>query len=365
MPEDRSFVPAFGNKPRRLVGRDEEIAGFLRGLAGPPGHRDRATLCLGQRGMGKTALLLKFAELAESHGFVAAKATAGVDLLVQLIEGIQAAGSKYVPSNRRFTGVSVGALGFSVGLSFTDDTERKASFRAKLSLLCQALENHEKGVLLLVDEVTADDEQIRQLATAYQELVGEGRNIAIAMAGLPAAVSSVLNDKVLTFLNRARKIQLGPLPLADVTVDYFNTFKELGKSISVDDLGRAVAATMGYPYLLQLIGYYLLEFTGADSEISSATVDLAINTSRTAMVDGIFTPSLSPLSKRDREFLEAMSLDDETSDIADITQRLGVTAASAQQTRRRLIASGVIIPSGTGQLQYALPYLGPFFRGTL
>ena len=36
---------------------------------------------------------------------------------------------------------------------------------------------------------------MRVLTTAYQHLVGEGRNVAIAMAGLPHAVSSVLNDE--------------------------------------------------------------------------------------------------------------------------------------------------------------------------
>ncbi|MDR1432414.1 MAG: ATP-binding protein [Propionibacteriaceae bacterium] len=76
MPADHTFVPAFGNKPKHLVGRDQVIADFRNGLDGPPGHQDRATLCLGLRGMGKTALLLEFASHAQERGFVAVKATA-------------------------------------------------------------------------------------------------------------------------------------------------------------------------------------------------------------------------------------------------------------------------------------------------
>ena len=40
---------------------------------------------------------------------------------------------------------------------------------------------------------------IRRLVIAYQELVGEGLDVALVMAGLPGAVSATLNDHVLTF----------------------------------------------------------------------------------------------------------------------------------------------------------------------
>ena len=58
------FVPSFGNKPKELVGRDTEIRQFIDGLLSPAGSRERATLILGQRGYGKTVLLLELAEQA-------------------------------------------------------------------------------------------------------------------------------------------------------------------------------------------------------------------------------------------------------------------------------------------------------------
>ena len=66
------FHPSFGSRPERFVGREDVISRFLKGLEREPGHRDRATLILGQRGMGKTALLLQFAEEAKKEGFVSA-----------------------------------------------------------------------------------------------------------------------------------------------------------------------------------------------------------------------------------------------------------------------------------------------------
>ena len=58
------FVPSFGNRPRNLVGREEMISTFEAALQSIPGSRDRAMLMLGQRGSGKTVLLLDFADIA-------------------------------------------------------------------------------------------------------------------------------------------------------------------------------------------------------------------------------------------------------------------------------------------------------------
>ena len=90
------FHPSFGSRPERIVGRDDVIAQFLKGLQREPGHRDRATLVLGQRGMGKTALLLQLAEEAKSRGFVPARVTSGEDMLEEIIESIQIGGSEFV-----------------------------------------------------------------------------------------------------------------------------------------------------------------------------------------------------------------------------------------------------------------------------
>ncbi|MDR0416928.1 MAG: ATP-binding protein, partial [Propionibacteriaceae bacterium] len=67
MKETSPFAPSFGNRPHQLVGRSREVADLVQGLEGPPGHPNRAMVCLGQRGMGKTALLLEFAALAEQY----------------------------------------------------------------------------------------------------------------------------------------------------------------------------------------------------------------------------------------------------------------------------------------------------------
>ena len=59
------FQPTFGNRPEKYIGRDGVIEQFVEGLREPIGSRNRCTLFLGQRGMGKTALLLELGDRAQ------------------------------------------------------------------------------------------------------------------------------------------------------------------------------------------------------------------------------------------------------------------------------------------------------------
>ena len=205
------FQPTFGNRPMQYIGRDGVIEQFMAGLKEPVGSRDRCTLFLGQRGMGKTALLLELNDRAQKEGYVVARVTAHEGMPKAIIEQLQLNGSKYFDDEKRkLSGVTAGVLGFSFGLTFSEAAERQYGFRSKMSLLCDKLAEKGKGALILIDEVRTS-EAMREVAAAYQELVGDRKNVAIAMAGLPYSVSNLLNDSVLTFLNRAVKVELGLL----------------------------------------------------------------------------------------------------------------------------------------------------------
>ena len=168
---------------------------------------------------------------------------------------------------------------------------------------------------------------------------------------------------ILTFLNRAHRIPLGSLPLGDIGTYYVSAFGRLKKTFAPSALEAAVSATRGYHYLLQLIGYYLANYSEHLTEITTDLVALAAADSRRDMVESIFEPVLKPLSNKDRDFLKAMSRDRGTSRIANIAKRLKVSQAYAQKYRRRLIESGVIAASGRGELELIVPYLDEYLRG--
>jgi hypothetical protein len=365
MAEGSVFLPAFGNRPAQLVGRDTVVSNFVNGLDNPVGHPDRTTLLIGQRGMGKTALLLEFADKAIAKGHIVARVTASDEMLDDILGMIQRNGYHSVKDKLKLKGVSAGAFGFSVGLTFSEEVDRSYSFLNKLILLCDVLDKQGKGIVILVDEVQARTPAMRTLVTAYQHLIGEQKNIAIAMAGLPHVISSVLSDDVLTFLNRAKKVYLDPLPLESVRVYYSKVFQRLDKILPPDELDRSVEATRGYPYLLQLIGYYLTEYSEQSEIITGDVVTKALLSARRDLVSSVYEPVLKPLSGRDQAFLKAMSRDRSPSKVADIAKRLETTQNNVQAYRRRLIEAGVIASERRGELEFVIPYLGEYLRGEL
>lgn len=356
------FQPTFGNRPEQYIGRDGVIEQFMEGLREPVGSRNRCTLFLGQRGMGKTALLLELSDRAQKAGYVVARVTAHEGMPGAIIEQFQLNGSQYFNDDkRRVTGVSAGVLGFSFGLTFSEAAQKQYGFRSKMSLICDKLAEKGKGALILIDEVRTSA-AMRDVAASYQELVGDRKNIAIAMAGLPHAVSSVLNDKVLTFLNRATKVELGLISTNLIRAYYDRAFRSAGIAISDALLDRAALSTRGFPYLMQLIGYYVIQYAGVDGTVTEGMMDKAEKAAMKDMEDNVFKPILSPLSDNDRLFLRALVKCGGIVTTARLQAVLGKKGPAIQPYRKRLIEAGVIEAPRRGELVLAVPYLEDYLK---
>lgn len=357
------FRPAFGNRPDCIVGREGVLAHLDDSLASYPGSKQRATLLMGQRGMGKTALLLEIADRARDSGYVVARVTCGDTMLDTLLDILQRDGERYVKDKKPpVQGFSAGALGFSFGLTFTEEVARSYGFRVKLEMICDRLAEADKGVLILIDEVEPTCPSLVELATTYQELVGEEKNVAVIMAGLPAALSEVLNEKTLTFLNRADKIDLGPVSIASVRAYYSSAFSRADRIADDAILDRAARATSGFPYLLQLIGYYVVAYSPEGQQITEQALDRACSAAFSELDEDVFRAMLRPLSRGDIEFLRAMSVDTGPSSVADLQKRLGVSQGHVQSYRRRLLDAGVIVAPRRGELSFVIPRLRNYLQ---
>lgn len=354
------FQPTFGNRPEQYIGRDGLIEKFMAGLKEPIGSRDRCTLFLGQRGMGKTALLLELSDRAQKVGYVVARVTAHEGMPQAIIEQLQLNGSKYFDNEKRkLTGVTAGVLGFTFGLTFSEAAELQYGFRSKMSLLCDKLAEKGMGALILIDEVRTSS-AMREVAAAYQELVGDRKNVAIAMAGLPHAVSKLLNDSVLTFLNRANREELGLISTNLIRAYYNKAFKSIKIEAPDEILDRAALSTRGFPYLMQLIGYYVIQYTPAHGVVTEAIMDKAEKAALGDMDKNVFEPILNPLSDNDKLFLTALARCGETVTTAKLQAELGPQGPAIQPYRKRLIEAGVIESPRRGELVFAVPYLSEY-----
>ncbi len=361
---DEIFVPSFGNRPQNLVGREDIISKFNDSLNSVPGSRERAMLLLGQRGTGKTVLLLEFAEIAKKKGIITASPTiVSNEMTDRIIEKLLLSANSVIgKKKKKVSGGSVSVLGFGAGLQLQDDSKNDKSFAQKLSEICNEANEKKHPVLILVDETQANNNELKKLIVAYQELVGSGVDVYIVLAGLPETISSVLNDHVLTFLNRATKIELPPLKKNDISAYYRNAFDKLKIEISEEDIENAALETSGSPYLMQLIGHYITVNADEDCRISKERIEKAIDSAKEDYKNDICRTAIASLSEKDYEFLVAMSEDEGDSSINDIATRLGKNSSYAQTYKRRLTHSGIIVKSERGRYRIAVPQLKEYLK---
>jgi len=351
--QDNPFHPQFGRRPDLFIGRDDIIRDFIAGLDNL-NDPYRTTVVTGIRGSGKTALLAGIKERIDPKRYAVVDVTVGNELNQSIIDQLQLAVNA---PQRRVTGASVGALGFGIGME-TSLKECQHGFRYYLSLLVEELAKHKKGVVFLVDEVHNAVPDTREFVTSYQHLVRDKADVALLMAGLPQAVNSVLNDRILTFMHRANKIVLDCISLMLVRHLYKKTFTEVGFTYTEGSLELAADATFGFPYLIQLIGYYI--WNSGCAKIDEQVVEEAVLNSKADLYKNVYQLMLRESSARDQDYLFAMLEDENATSIRVLSVRVGASAGTSSRYRERLIEGGFVVASARGYLKLAPPYFKEF-----
>lgn len=365
MTPDNPFRPSFGTSPPLLVGRDQVVLAWEDALDAGPGAPRRATLYTGVRGVGKTVMLNAAEDQARRRGWVVISETATDGLVQRLVdEGIpEVTRQLQLPAvERRISGVTLPmSLG---GLDFDVHRHPAASgLRTQLNAVTDHLSPLGTGLLITLDEVhAASRPDIRLLATVIQHCFREERPVAFAAAGLPAAVDDLLRDRVLTFLRRADRQVLGPIASVEVEDALRGPIEDRGRSIDDTALVEAAEATGGYPFLIQLMGYWIWRADASRPVIDRGQVQSGLVAARRRVSALVLEPALADTSARDRTFLRAMAQDDGPSRMADLAARLGVDANYASQYRLRLIAAGMIRATSHGYVDFTLPYLREHLR---
>ncbi|KXZ59200.1 hypothetical protein Bravens_00447 [Brevibacterium ravenspurgense] len=357
------FTPTFGVIPPRLADRQQLVDAFARMLDEGPGARGQATLVTGQRGMGKSVMLKVFQKVAQSRGWICAQDQASPGVVQRLTEAripeAMATLDWESQSNMRITGGGFNVMGFGGSVSTTSEDRFPVTpdFQHQLIRAVEALAERGSGLLVTLDEVHRSNiDELRQVTDALSAAVSERAPVAFVGAGLPASIDDLVNDRVSTYLRRAERIDLELLTEAGAREGLTRPLEKTGKSMSKQALEAAVAASGRYPYLVQLIGDEAFKLAGIEDVITISHVRQAAADAQRAMYRQIHEPTFARLSKRDRDYLYAMSADEGPSMTIDVAKRMDMDPRNAGAYRNRLLAAGVIESPARGVVTFTMPY---------
>ena len=351
------FRPSAGATPPELIGRAGLLDEVDYGLSLGSGAPGLLTIFTGARGIGKTVMLGAAHDRAREHGWAVIAETATVGFMGRIGESMRQLTEELGdgPQVRRATAIA--ALGFSVSTQLPP--ERQVAWRTVGEDLLRILSAQNTGLIITVDEIhAADRTELAQLAANIQHFIQDGLPIGLVFAGLPAAVSDLLNEGVATFLRRADKIDLHAAAVRDVERSFTETFARAGFTIEPALLQTAAEATGGYPFLIQLVGYFLWrEAENNNGELGTDAVARAIQAASSRNSRTVIEAALSTISPKDLDFLSAMAVDDGPSSAGDIGERMGRQPNTVANYRARLLATGLIEPAGYGKVTFAIPGL--------
>lgn len=358
------FTPVFGRVPPFMAGRELLIADLDKAFDSAGVDPNLSSIFVGARGTGKTALLTYLSKDAEASGWIVANVSAKPGMLEEIHEQSQLKGAHLLESKpkRKLKSLSIGQF---VGAEWENEGIEQGSWRTRMTQLISELNGSGSGLLITVDEVDSSIEEMVELASVYQHFVREEMKVGLLLAGLPSKVSSLVSSDTVSFLRRARTHRLKCINDEEAKIALTTTLAQGGRSLEGDVLADTVKAIDGFPYLLQLIGFYLWEESTPGMSLSKAAAASAIERAKADFTHEVLDSTYRELSRGDLEFLAAMLDDDGPSLLKNITERTGKSASSTRVYKRRLLEAGVIEEERRGEIRFELPMFKEYLRDKL
>ena len=351
------FAPTFGVAPPVLAGRDDILAEIARAMNSGPRHPSYTSFLLGRRGSGKTVLLKALRDWAHGRRWLTvAVAAAGSGVPNRIAHEAVKHLNRHLEDLPDLSIMDLRVAGIGIGDGYVPDVDMSRALSDVLGVLSSWLGAAGGGLLLTVDELHAGNtDELRALGVALQDVSRLGQNpMMFVGAGLPVLEDTLLADTSVTFLQRCARFEIGHLDPAATWLAVAEPVEQSGGRISSAAVERAVEASGGYPFLVQLIGFHMWQASD-DPEAAITLEDVAAGCETAAnqlgrLVIGPLWRDCSDVAKR---FLAAMALDDRESPIAGIAARMGVSSGYANSYRHRLIRAGMIVPAGHGRVSFA------------
>ena len=345
--ESNPFTLSFGSSPYEYIPRINEVQNIVTNLfsSTPSTH---CYIITGVRGSGKTVTLTTVAnKISEDDKWIVVELNPEDDMREALAAKLYTTGKiKRFFTEKDFSfsfqGFSFSITGKNPILNIDDLLDKMFAHLNKMG----------EKVLVVVDEMS-NNTYARQFSLSFQILIRKNYPLFLVATGLYENISSLENEKNMTFLIRAQKIYMSPLNLLAISKSYSQLL-----SMDEKEARKAAKETKGYAFAFQLLGYLLYENnkTKLDEKL--------LTTFDVYMEEYVYSKIWALLSEVEKKIAIAF---DSNKDVNTslILEKTGYTKEYLSKYRDRLIKKGIIYSRERGKMCFALPRFKEFIDSTL
>ncbi len=330
----------FGKEPLQFISRSSQVAMITESFISEP-VAQQIYLLTGLRGSGKTVMMNEI-----QHKMITKKDWIIVELSPErdMLEALASKLSSEKQLAQLFQSADINLSFFGFGLSVHNSVPI-TDIETALSKMLETLKKHGKKVLILVDEAV-NNVYMKVFASTFQILIRQDLPLFLLMTGLYENIYALQNEKSLTFLYRAPKVEMKPLNLKMIAENYQKNFH-----LTDEDALEMARQTKGYSFAFQVLGYFTYEHNGNWKE--------AINAYKEYLFIYVYDKIWSELSGNDKRVIYGMAKSKDGK-IKEIREFLKLETNQFNPYRIRLIRKGIIDGSVYGHVKFTLPYMEEF-----
>ena len=335
------FTLNFGILPQKMISRPLQRNSVIETFTSvqPSYH---VVMITGVRGSGKTVMMTEIAKtIAEIKDWIVIELNPEKNLLHSLAARLYNISSlKPLFINAKIE-ISVMGVGFSIDSTPVLDDE------VLVDKMLTVLKKHKKRLLVAVDEAV-NNPYIREFSYSFQILLRHDYDLFLLMTGLYENIYELQNEKTLTFLYRAPKMELESLDLNMIADTYKGVF-----DLSEIEAAKMAKLTNGYPFAFQVLGYLRWERGASSAEDLLPEYDHYL-------ADYVYDKVWHEMTDREKQITACMGNRDEFLKIKDVRESAGLESNLFSVYREKLKRKGLIDVSRYGFIKLALPRFGVF-----
>lgn len=384
-PKINPYAPGAGTIPPQLAGRDEIINKADIALERcRNGLSFRGMLLVGLRGVGKTVLLTKITQEAESKGFtvLSLETPEGRSLPALLIPALRSAllrldrmkasGDLAKKALRTLGGflnamkVKYEDVEFSLDLGEEAGTADSGDLEQDLTDLLIAVgaaaKEKNTALVLAIDEIQyLPEEQFAALIMALHKCTQKQMPVILIGAGLPQLVAQAGEAK--SYAERLFEYpEIGPLDSQSAQKAIVSPAKALKVEYEEEAISHIFDQTKGYPYFLQEWGKHCWQ-AAESSPIKLSDAKFATQTAVTELDSSFFRVRFDRLTPAEKKYLRAMAeLGPGTHRSGDISNLLKKEVQAVAPVRASLIRKGMIFSPSHGDNAFTVPLFDEFMK---